>query len=107
MRQSNSGAKRCLLVYNSVIEQGMSGILVYRMGGKQMRTITTATTVTPTGEIIVAAPPDIAPGMRLNVVLVIEEATLSTDRPPFPVITEGTWVELPTRREELYDDRSR
>lgn len=40
---------------------------------------------------------------RLAVQLADESQDVRASK-PFPVISEGTWTSLPTRREDLYDD---
>ncbi|MBI3979257.1 MAG: hypothetical protein HY331_13830 [Chloroflexi bacterium] len=75
-----------------------------------MKTIQTIATVTPDGQLIVPAPPDIPPGEH-QVVLVIDERSLPREPRPlleFPVLDLGPWpANLSLRREDMYDDWGR
>jgi hypothetical protein len=72
----------------------------------KMKSLELRLQVTSEGELVLPSVPELEPG-EYNVVLVIENSTVSANRPPLdlPVADLGPWPEdLSLRREDLYGD---
>ena len=72
-----------------------------------MRMIETTAVITDEGTLTVQVPPDIPPGDHHIVVIIDEQPTVPTPRPPLQFAAYPVGLTAPERtfrREELYDD---
>lgn len=72
-----------------------------------MRTIEATATIRPDSTLTVQVPPDIPPGDHHIVVIIDEQPTVQTPRPPLQFAAYPVGLTAPERtfrREELYDD---
>lgn len=75
-----------------------------------MRTIETTASVAPDGTLTAQVPPEVPPGEHAVVIVIAEELTPETERPPLnlPLYDVGPWPEgLSLRREDMYGDFGR